>query len=68
VKTYEIPGTVRPRKRGEATYKTTFAVEAEDRADARWKVHHGVIESAVTSMHGQQARCHYDLRRMRRAI
>lgn len=63
--TFAIPVFIRPRKHGQRSYNATMFIEDWSREDARWQLHHGVIEAEITRMHGEQARVQYDCRKLR---
>lgn len=62
---FEIPGVL--RSTGDHGPKhIILSIEAEDREDARWQVHHGVIEMNVAKKFPGET-VQYDLRRMRQS-
>lgn len=62
-KTFVIPGLLKHPNRRRRQEVSLF-IEAEDREDARFQVHHGVIEMNVRQSY-PEAVVEYDLRKMR---
>lgn len=61
--TFLIPGTLkRPRRR--KPEPVDLYIEAEDRADALWQAHHGVIHATIAKSY-PGASIKYDLRKLR---
>lgn len=62
-----LPATLIPARssgRRPRTQAAELSIEAEDREDARFLVHHGVVEATIAQTH-PGAKVKYNLRRMR---